>query len=435
MKTVFDLKGFPEWEPSLKKEENRWIEVIRKHFELSCFQPFESSSVENINTLLSKGDITEEIFSVSRYQDQDQQKEKYALHYDLTVPFARYISKRIRQNFFPLKRYQIQKVWRGERPQAGRFREFYQCDIDILDRQKITTASEFDVVMTMHACIRELIFAPVTFYLNNRKIITGFLESLHINDTDTILRIIDKTDKIGILEASKKLEEILSNQVQVTDIINFIQMSLIEVTEIAKTDSLKNNALFNAGLKEIKEFMFLGQQNGIHNINVNLGMVRGFNYYTGNIFEVKFDEFPAFGTIISGGSYDSLIKELGASESLYGFGMSFGLTRIFSKFIEEGIIFPKIKKEFGDVLIGFLEDYSDDERIFILKRLRENGWRVDLFPRLEKIARQIKFATDKGYRYIAFTTKDKDVIEVKDLESGIQSVVTIENWRHVSSKI
>lgn len=428
MKISFDIKGFPEWSPILKKEENRWIDTIRSNFELACFQPFESASVENIKSLLAKGDITKEIFSVSRYQSDEESEVKYALHYDLTVPFARYISKRMGQILFPFKRYQIQKSWRGERPQAGRFREFYQCDVDVLDKKPLTALAEFDVLSTVNNCIKDLVNTPVTIYLNNRKIISGYLEILKIEDTVPILRVIDKLDKIGDEEVAVTLSEHGLNEHQISSIMSFIKMNLSEMNDFVDNLNLLNCSLLQDGLCELDKLVSLAVNNNITNIKCDFSMVRGFDYYTGNIVEVKFDSYPNFGTICSGGSYDSLVNDLGAKGNIFGFGMSIGLTRIFSKMVTEDLLSLKELQAFGDGLIINIKEHTDSERLSLLCALRRKGHRVDLFPRSEKLGKQIKFAVSKGYKYVFFTTTNDNQMEVKDLNTGIQKIMNVNNF-------
>ena len=431
------ISGYPEWLPEQRAIEIKWLDKLRKLFESYGYCSIETSAVEEIPVLTSKGESADkEIYTISRLAAEDSEKEtkskknKLGLHYDLTVPFARYVAQNFSKIDFPFKRYQIQKVWRGERPQEGRFREFYQCDIDVINQDNLPLFFDVEILKIMHQALSLLDLGKIEIRVSNRKILQGSLEALGIKDIQGTIRILDKKDKHGDEKIASLLEEHLEEKLDQTQIKSCIELTNIKSSKDFARDILsvikKPNAELEKGIEELKYIISeIDNSDFADDFIVDLSIARGFDYYSGSIFEAKFTDFPQFSTIASGGRYDKLASSFIKNE-LPGIGMSIGLTRIFSKALREGLIKPSAKSP-TNVLIAWLEGREKKELNLIANKLRERNFNVELYHCEDKLKKQIRYADRKGIKYVLFPGKDSPD-EVKNLEDGKQEEINIKNF-------
>jgi len=423
------ISGYPEWLPEQRAVELKFIDKLRELFESYGFCSIETSAVEEIPVLTSKGESADkEIYSISRLnaEESEEKKSKLGLHYDLTVPFARYVAQNFSKIDFPFKRYQIQKVWRGERPQEGRFREFYQCDIDVIDQDNLSLFFDIEILQIMHSALTLLDLGKTEIRVSNRKILQGSLQALGVEKIQETIRILDKKDKIGDQKVSELLSAFLSDE-QTKNCIALINIkSSKDFAKDIKAILKETNQELEKGIEELE---YVTSEINNTDFIIDLSIARGFDYYSGTIFEAKFVDYPQFSTIASGGRYDKLASSFIRNE-LPGIGMSIGLTRVFSKAISEGLINPKSKCP-TNVMIAWLEGQDKNKLSKIANTLRDKNFNVELYHCDDKLKKQIRYADRKGIKYILFANEDQS-FEVKNLESGVQEKIDIEKFNFSS---
>jgi len=449
-------KGTRDFSPLEVAKRQYIISVIKKHFERSGFQPIETPSFENSETLMGKygeegdrlifkilnsGDFLSKVddtllTSKNSLKVTSQISEK-ALRYDLTVPFARYVVQHQNELEFPFKRYQIQPVWRADRPQKGRFREFYQCDADVVGSTSLW--QEVELVQLYDAVFTDLKVEGVIIKINNRKILSGIAEVIGASDKLIDFTVaLDKLDKIGEDGVKKEmLEKGIAQEAidKVQVLFNFsgsLSDKLQQLRELLATSE--------EGTKGVEELTFICetvQELGLKSATLNLDvtLARGLNYYTGAIFEVAAPETVKLGSIGGGGRYDDLTGVFGL-KNMSGVGISFGLDRIYLV-IEELNLFPETVSNVTDVL--FL-NFGDNEAKYAMKalqQLREKGINAELYPDKAKVGKQFQFAEKKGIRYavlVGATEMQNNVFALKDLQTGSQENVDFEELKAVFKK-
>lgn len=446
-------KGTRDFSPIEVAKRQYIISIIKKHFERSGFQPIETPSFENSETLMGKygeeGDRL--IFKILNSGDYlSKASEAYlternslkltsqisekALRYDLTVPFARYVVQHQNELEFPFKRYQIQPVWRADRPQKGRFREFYQCDADVVGSTSLW--QEVELVQLYDAVFHELKIEGVTIKINNRKILSGIAEVIGAGDKLIDFTVaLDKLDKIG--EDGVK-EEMMAKGISPEAIEKVQPLFNFKGSLSDKLQQLRDLlAASEEGTKGVEELTFicetieeLGLKSATLNLDVTLA--RGLNYYTGAIFEVAAPETVKLGSIGGGGRYDDLTGIFGL-KNMSGVGISFGLDRIYLV-AEELDVFPQTVSNVTQVL--FL-NFGDQEAKYCMKAvqyLREADINAELYPDKAKVAKQFQFADKKGIAYaviVGETEMQQQVYAVKNLESGEQQTVSLEELKQL----
>nr|WP_298006067.1 histidine--tRNA ligase [uncultured Flavobacterium sp.] len=446
-------KGTRDFSPLEVAKRQYIISVIKKHFERSGFQPIETPSFENSETLMGKygeegdrlifkilnsGDFLSKVddallTSKNSLKVTSQISEK-ALRYDLTVPFARYVVQHQNELEFPFKRYQIQPVWRADRPQKGRFREFYQCDADVVGSKSLW--QEVELVQLYDAVFTDLKVEGVTIKINNRKILSGIAEVIGASDKLIDFTVaLDKLDKIGEDGVKKEmLEKGIAQEAidKVQVLFNFsgsLSDKLQQLRELLATSE--------EGTKGVEELTFICetvQELGLKSATLNLDvtLARGLNYYTGAIFEVAAPETVKLGSIGGGGRYDDLTGIFGL-KNMSGVGISFGLDRIYLV-IEELNLFPETVSNVTDVL--FL-NFGDNEAKYAMKaiqQLREEGINCELYPDKAKMAKQFQFAEKKGINYaviVGETEMQQSIFALKNLHSGEQQNVDLEELKRI----
>jgi histidyl-tRNA synthetase len=416
------LRGFDqEYLPQDQLHFNRLIDVIRRNFELYGFLPIETPSAERREVLTSKGGVEKEIYALTRLAeaDDDEAATKGALRFDLTVPLARYVAMRERELAFPFRRYQIQRVWRGETPQAkkGRWREFYQCDIDIIGREKLSYLAEAEIPSVIYSVFKEMAIGEFRIRINNRKVLRGLLQAFGVADDKAaaVLRILDKTEKEdapkiradlereGVSTAGKLLELITTRRT--TD------ETLRALEEITNDTARK-------GLDELRSIVTAIRQFGVPDtaFAVDLGVVRGLDYYTGTIYETTLVNAPELGSICSGGRYDDLASYF-TETRLPGVGISIGLTRLFSRLKDAGLLQPLARTP-AEVLVTTMDARYLDRYLSMARRLREAGINTEVYLETAKLGNQLTYADRKGFRVALIAGENefaKDAVQLKNL--------------------
>lgn len=432
------VTGFPEWLPEVRRVEQIWFDHIRRVFESYGFCSIETPSVETLDTLRAKGEVDKEIYVIERlHKDAGDEKEaRLALHFDQTVPLARYVAQRFNDLTFPFKRYQMQRVWRGERPQKGRFREFYQCDIDVINVD--TLPLHFDAEMP--AIMWEILSAlpgmeneKILMCISNRKILIGLCEALGIGDITEVTRLIDKKEKIGIASVREQLsalcdEEKAQKLISIGGLKTNSSEKLSEYVRAFMNEN-QNDSAYETMLTGVKELSYI-LKNLTHipfGIIADLSIVRGLDYYTGTVYETVFTENPGYGSICSGGRYDDLASGY-INKNLPGVGMSIGFSRLFSYLLEKGTL-PVGPSSPADVLMVLP---SEDRRALAAataRILRARGFKVELYHRDAKIKNQIAYAAKKGIPYVWFPPfEDSKPHEVKSMATGEQTGADPQTW-------
>lgn len=420
------LPGFMELLPEEQIMFNKMIDIIRKNYEKFGFLPIDTPVIERAEILLAKGGGETEK-QIYRFKKGDTD---LALRFDLTVPLARYVAQHFSQLSFPFRRYQIGKVYRGERAQRGRFREFYQCDIDIVGHNKLDIINDAEIPSIIYSTFKDLGFEDFIIRINNRKLLKGFFNSLEIQDTTHILRSIDKLEKIGLEKVEKELVSEGLSQDKVGKILEFIQ---IEGSNEEKIQSLKdlniNNEVFLEGLKELEAVNQYIHNFGVpkENYKIDLTIARGLDYYTGTVYETFLDSYPDLGSICSGGRYDNLAEHY-TNYSLPGVGISIGLTRLFDQLNEVNLI--KLDKDpLTQVVIIPMKDCMY-KAIEVANSLRDKGINTQIYSETARMGKKFAYVDKLNVPYaliIGPEEIEKNQYSLRDMETGNQELLSVDN--------
>ena len=412
------LAGFMELLPNEQILFEQMKQKIEKTYQRFGFLPLDTPILESAEILLAKagGETEKQIYQFKK-GDND-----IAMRFDLTVPLAKYVAKNYGNLSFPFRRYQIGKVYRGEKAQKGRFREFYQCDIDIIGDGELSIINDAEIPSVIYNLIKELGFEDFTIRINNRKILNGLFEYINQKDNSTeILRIIDKIEKIGKDAVIEELEKIQVSKEAIEKIINFIEIEGTTDEKLNKLQELNiNNETFKLGLDELKNVVYYIRMFGVpdKNFKVDLTIARGLDYYTGTVYETFLNNYRELGSICSGGRYENL-AEYYTDKKLPGVGISIGLTRLFYKLNELGLIKAE-KSSMSDVLvIPMLEDLSTP--IKIANALRENEINTEIYLNDKKLKAKMKYADKLQIPYVIVIGEDEvksGIIKIKNMKTG-----------------
>ena len=420
------LSGVLELLPSDQVIFNEMQDKIRKSYEKFGFLPLDTPIIELSEILLAKagGETEKQIYRFNK-GDND-----LSLRFDLTVPLAKYVTQYYDKLTFPFRRYQIGKVYRGEKAQKCRFREFYQCDIDIIGDGELNNINDAEIPSIIYATFKELGFDKFTICINNRKILNGLFGSLDLeNRKKEILRIIDKFEKIGKENVKKELLELEIEEEKVNKIMEFI---LIKGNTEEKINALENlkieNNIFNEGLEELKEVIKYIKDFGVPEefFTVDLTIARGLDYYTGTVYETFFNEYKQLGSVCSGGRYDNL-AEYYTDRKMPGVGISIGLTRLFAQ-LKENKLIKETSRTIADVLIiSMVDDYS--KGIQVATMLRKNDINTQIYFGNKAIKAQFKYANKLGIPFVIVIGEDEiqnNTVSLKNMETGEQKTMSIE---------
>ena len=419
------LSGFPEWLPEGRLVELEVLDTVRRVFELHGFAPLETRSVEPVDVLLRKGEIDKEVYAVRRLHADSAEDDALALHFDLTVPFARYVVENAGRLDFPLRRYQVQKVWRGERPQEGRFREFTQADIDIVDVGHLATHHDAEMALVMAEVFASLPFLPrATIQVNNRKLLEGFYRAMRIDDVPAVLRAIDKLDKIG----PAKVRTLLVDGGLAEDVADrVLALAAIRGTGPELVDQVRtlgvSDPLMDEGLAELVAVVEAAEAVRPGAVVADLRIARGLDYYTGTVYETTLEGYEDFGSICSGGRYDSLATD--GRTTYPGVGISLGVTRLVSLLLGRDLA-RATRKVPSAVLVAVVDEESRPASDAVAHSLRSRAIPCEVAPRADKFGKQIKYADRRGIPYVWFPDAGGDT--VKDIRSGDQVGADAATW-------
>ena len=419
------LSGFMELLPAPQQQLERMMDILRKTYALYGFTPLDTPVIEASEVLLAKGGGETEK-QIYRFQKGDAD---LALRFDLTVPLAKYVALHGGELSFPFRRYQIGKVYRGERAQRGRFREFYQADIDIIGDGKLDIANEAEIPSIIYQTFTRLGLKRFQIRVNNRKILNGFYAMLGLTEqSGDIMRTVDKLDKIG----PDKVRGLLAGELGLTeeaagDILRFIAITGSNQEVLTALEGYRGrNEVFDTGLTELETVVKYLAAFGVpeENFAVDLTIARGLDYYTGTVYETTLLDHPEIGSVCSGGRYDNL-AEYYTDRQLPGVGISIGLTRLFYVLGEQGMLNPQLPTAPADVLILPMTAELTPA-IQLATRLRAAGVRTQLYTEQKKFKAKMNYADKIGVPYVVFLGDDEvsgGVVACKDMVSGEQTTL------------
>ena len=436
------ISGFPEWLPSQRMIEQYVLDRIRSTFELYGFAPLETRSVEPLETLLSKGETSKEVYLLRRLQEDEssvrsgavagrsdgessgKSEDQLGLHFDLTVPFARYVVENAGKLHFPFRRYQIQKVWRGERPQEGRYREFLQADIDVVNRDTLPFHFDTEMPLVIGDALGGLPIPPARIQVNNRKVCEGFYRGLGLTDTDQVLRTVDKLDKIGPARVAEQLVETAGATRAQADAC--LELAAISAEDASFTDAVRKlgvtHPLLDEGLDELVQVVETAREHAPGLVTAELKIARGLDYYTGTVYETQLRGYERFGSICSGGRYDNLASA--GSQRFPGVGISIGVSRMLGLLFGHNALTAS-RSVPTCVLVALPTDDQRPACDQIAGALRRRGIPTEVAPTAAKFGKQIRYADQRGIPYVWFPG-DPDT--VKDIRSGDQPEADPTTW-------
>lgn len=430
MSKAAKLSGFPEWLPQDLIIEERVLDLLKHTFELNGFAAVNVRAVEPLSILAKDGEIDKEIFTLGRLHSEGKERNPLGLHFDLTVPTARYVLENAGHLNFPFKRYSIQPVWRGERPQDGRFREFIQADIDVIGDEVLADHFEVEIPLVMvqaFDALRELGVPEAGIVANNRKLLEGFARGLGLDDVTSVLRAIDKLDKIG----PEKVEELLIETAGAdqTQAKQCLRLAEIESGTSAFAEDVValgvEHPLLNEGIATL--VALLDSANRLHPgaVKAQLKIARGLDYYTGTVYETFLKGHESLGSVASGGRYDALAK---TDKKVYpGVGMSLGVSRLMSRLVGVNRALTATRGVPTAVLVAVTAEDQRPEADQIATALRRRGIPVDVSPSADKFGKQIRFAERRGIPFVWFPTAETGS-EVKDIRTGEQVSADPDLW-------
>jgi histidyl-tRNA synthetase len=410
-------QGVLELLPPQQLAFQRMLDTIRRGFERFGFLPVETPAFELTDILLTKsgGETEKQVYFVQSTGSIEQgHRPEMALRFDLTVPLARYVAQHEHQLNFPFRRYQIQRVYRGERAQKGRFREFYQCDIDVIGKDTLPLAYDAELPALIHGIFSSLNFGPFKIYINNRKLLRGLLESFDIEKQTDVLHEVDRLGKIELSDVEAKVATVIGDTGKAHDVLQLLSGSL----EVLR--SFQGNDTFKQGLADLTQVYETTLALGVPRsaLEVKLSIVRGLDYYTGTVYETFLTDHPRLGSICSGGRYDNLAEHYTKSK-LPGVGISIGATRLFSQLLEMGIL-GAADRATARALVLHVEKDLALEYARIAAELRGAGLNVEVYGGDDKLGKQFKYADRAGVPLaILYGGRERDagIVKIKDLRN------------------
>jgi len=428
------LSGFPEWRPAEQGVEQAVLDSLRHTFELHGFAPLRTRAVEPLDVLLGKGATDKEIYLLRRLQeepdvDQVEVSDGLGLHPDLTVPLARYVRQHAGTLAFPYRRYQIQSVWRGERPQEGRYREFVQADIDVVGDGTLAFHHEVEVALVAAEALTRLPIPPIRMRVNNRKAAEGFYAGLGLADAGAVLRVMDKLDKIGADAVRSALRDTAgATDEQADACLRFAGIAAAPgegMGTLAEQVAALGveHPLLAEGLNDLARVVDAAQAAVPGALVPDLSIARGLDYYTGTVFEAYLVGHESIGSICSGGRYDELARD--GDRVFPGVGVSVGVTRLVGALLARGLIHTT-REVPAAVLVAVAAESERGRCTAVAQALRRRGIAVEVSPTSAKFGKQIRYADRRGIPYVWFPG---DPDEVKDIRSGDQQQADAQRWQ------
>ena len=423
---VNPISGFQEWLPTQRIAELIVLDTIREVFELHGFASVNTRSVEPVERLAGQGeDADKEIYGVRRLAaDADDAETALGLHFDMTVPFARYVLENAGKLTFPFRRYQIQPAWRGERPQRGRYREFIQADIDIVDAGPLPGHYEAELLVVVADVFARLPIGDFRIHVNNRKICEGFYRGIGIDDIAGTLRIVDKLDKIGADGVRELLLRAGCTPQQADQCLALAQISSSDTSFVEQVRALGvSDPTLEEGLEHLRSVIETANAHAPGVALADLRIARGLDYYTGTVYETMLTRDPGYGSICSGGRYEALASD--GKRTFPGVGISIGVSRLLGLLIgEEGL--TASRETPVAVVVAVTDEDSRPQSMRVAAALRSRGISTLVAPKAAKFGKQIQFADRRGIPYVWFPGADGD--EVKDIRSGDQVAADADTW-------
>lgn len=422
------LSGFPEWLPQQRAIERALIAALARAYELHGFAEIATRAIEPVSQLLAKGETSKEIYAVSRLQADAGKDAELGLHFDLTVPFARYVSERAHELVFPFKRYQIQPAWRGERPQDGRFREFIQADADVVGHTTLPLHYDAEMAIVIaegYARMAELGVPPVRIGVNNRKLSEGVYRALGATDIAGVLAAVDKLAKIG---PDAVTEMLLAHGLSAHGAQCVLELARLESVDIgADLDAFLArhgiaSALAASGVNELETVVAGARAEVGPVVTADLSIARGLDYYTGSVFETTLVGHETLGSVGGGGRYDNLARA--GSISYPGVGVSIGVSRIMSRILGANLTVASR----GTPAVVLVAVNSEETRVTaraVARTLRTRGIACDVAPKADKFGKQIRHADRLGIPFVWFIGEGH---EVKDIRTGEQFEADPDTW-------
>lgn len=423
------LAGFMELLPGPQQQMERIMATLRETYSLYGFTPLDTPIIEDAKILLAKGGGETEK-QIYRFEKGDSD---LALRFDLTVPLAKYVAMNYGQLTFPFRRYQIGKVYRGERPQRGRFREFYQADIDVIGDGKLDILNEAEIPSIIYQTFSRLGLRRFCIRVNNRKILNGFYEMTGLKEkSQDVMRTVDKLDKIG----ADAVREILVKEFAVAEqdadeVLRFIAIKGSNAEVLTALEGYQGRSeTFDKGMEELKTVTRYLADFGVpeENFAVDLTIARGLDYYTGTVYETVMLDHPEVGSVCSGGRYDNL-AEYYTNKSLPGVGISIGLTRLFFVLNDQKLLNDAVPTAPAEVLVVPMSAAQQGYAIGVATQLRAQGIRVQLYTEQKKFKAKIQYAAKLGIPYALFLGESEEqegVVALKDLNKGEQVTVSLD---------
>lgn len=412
------IAGVMELLPDEQAVFDRMKNTIEQTFKDYGFLSIDTPVIEKNEILFAKGggETEKQIFEIA------SQSKDMSLRFDLTVPLARYVSEHLSDLNFPFKRYQVGKVYRGERNQKGRYKEFYQADIDIIGNNKLSIYNDALLARVIFEAFTRINFPNITFHINNRKLLNGFFKSIEIEDSTEVLRTIDKKDKIG-LDKTKQLLTDITGEEKAIKILDFIDASENNEKTLEKLEKISDNDLYLEGLEELKTVYQYMVKFGVadEHIKIDLAITRGLDYYTSTVYETFIDGYESIGSVCSGGRYENLASNF-TKQILPGVGMSIGLTRLFYQLQELGLVEDK-KKDKEDIIILPMDKDFNFYAIDVLYKLKDLGKKVDIYLETGKFKKKINYADKINAKYAIIIGEEEvsnNEVSIKNLETGEQ---------------
>ena len=427
---VTPISGFLEFLPEQRIVEQHFLDVIREVFELHGFASIETRAVESVERLLGKGgDADKEIYGISRLaaDASDSREPSLGLHFDLTVPFARYVLENAGKLAFPFRRYQMQKSWRGERPQEGRYREFTQCDIDVVDVGSLSPQYEIEMPLVLTDVFDRLPIGDYVVQVNDRRIPQGFYRGLGIEDVGGTLRIVDKLDK---LPADTVRTMLLDSGCTAEQADQCLALAGIRTEDLSFIEQVRAlgvaDPLIDEGLTGLADVVDAGRTHAPGRVVADLKLARGLDYYTGTVYEVRLLGFESWGAVAGGGRYDALATD--GTVTYPGVGISIGVSRLLGLLFRQGLVSAS-RSTPACVLVALTDEESRPRSLAVASALRGRGIPCEVAPRPDKFGKQIRYAARRGIPYVWFPGgPESDGDSVKDIRSGEQVPATAGDW-------
>ena len=420
---VGPISGFPEWSPAGRLAEQRILDKVREQYELFGFTPIETPAVERLDVLLAKGGIQRQIFTLTKpSEDGGGSEGELGMHFDLTVPLARYVAQRANDLTFPFRRYQIQKVWRGERAQRGRFREFLQCDVDIVGSGSLDLLHDAEIAVVIGAVL-DAVGVEYRVHISNRKVLTSLLAALGVDDTEEALRTVDKLGPHGP-EAVRKG---LGNNGFTPEVAAPVEQLLSAPDLAAARPVLADAGAPEDGIDELEAVVDAAKQLGMPDdrLKVDLAIARGLDYYTGTVYETFVTGREGWGSVCSGGRYDDLASRF-IDRHLPGVGVSLGLSRLFDLLVKEEMVEVE-RSSPTEVLVTTQDRQFLNYYLEIARSLRAEGIATEVYLQKKRLGDQFSYAAKLGIPFVVIAGEaeiESGVVTLRDMRTGTQSEVS-----------